>query len=77
LIARIKQVMGTPCSMASAPEFKFKLSEEAMKHNLAVLKKYNYELGQALNAQRDSPLGPGKEFKPPDILRLVLGLHPL
>jgi hypothetical protein len=29
LIARIKQVMGTPCSTPSAPEFKFKLLEEA------------------------------------------------
>jgi hypothetical protein len=45
LIARIKQVMGTPCSMPSAPEFKFKHSEEATKHNLAVLEKYDYDLG--------------------------------
>ncbi len=48
-----------------------------MKHNLAVLEKYDYDLGQALNAQQDSPLGPGKEFKPPNILQLELGLHPL
>jgi hypothetical protein len=33
IIAHIKQVMGTPCSMPSAPEFKFKLLEEATKHN--------------------------------------------
>ncbi len=51
LIARIKNVMGTSCSTPSAPEFKFKLLEEASKHNLAVLEKYNYNLGQALNAQ--------------------------
>jgi hypothetical protein len=36
LIACIKQVMGAPFNTPSAPEFKFKLSEEAMKHNLAV-----------------------------------------
>jgi hypothetical protein len=77
LIAHIKQVMGTPCNTPSAPEFKFKLSEEAMKHNLAVLEKYNYNLGQALNAQGDSPLGPGKEFKPPNALQSVFSLHPL
>jgi hypothetical protein len=76
-IARIKQVMGTPCNTPSAPEFKFELSEEATKHNLAVLEKYDYNLGQALNAQQDSPLGPGKEFKPPNVLQLVFGLHPL
>ncbi len=41
LIAHIKQVMGTPCNTPSAPEFKFELSEEVTKHNLAVLEKYN------------------------------------
>jgi hypothetical protein len=77
LIAHIKQVMGTPCSTPWAPEFKFKLLGKATKHNLIVLEKYNYDLGRALNAQQDSPLGPGKEFKPPDVLQLVFDLHPL
>ena len=45
LIDRIKQVMGTPCSTPSAPEFKFELSEEATKQNLAVLEKYDFDLG--------------------------------
>jgi hypothetical protein len=63
--------------MPSAPKFKFELREEAIKHNLAVLEKYDCSSEQALNAQRDSPLGPGKEFGPPDILRSVFGLHPL
>jgi hypothetical protein len=39
LIERIKQVTSIPCSMPSAPEFKFKLSEEATKHKLAVFAK--------------------------------------
>ena len=77
LLDRIKQVMGTPCCTPSAPEFKFKLLEEATKQNLAVLEKYDYNLGRALEAQQDSPLGPGKEFKPPDVLESVFGLHPL
>jgi len=33
LIDRIKQVMGTPCSTPSAPEFKFEISTDAMQHN--------------------------------------------
>jgi hypothetical protein len=77
LIDRIKQVMGTPCSTPSAPEFKFKISEEAMQHNLATLEKYEFDLGKALDAQHDSPLGPGMEFRPPDVLRSIFGLHPL
>ncbi len=68
MISCIKQVLGTPCNMPSAPEFRFKILEEAAKHNLQVLRNYEYDLGQALEAQKDSPLGPGKEFKPPDVL---------
>ena len=59
LIDRIKQVMGMLCSTPSAPEFKFKISEEAMQHNLATLEKYEFNLGKALDAQHGSPLGPG------------------
>ncbi len=77
LINRIKQVMSTPCSRPSAPEFKFELSEEAMKQNLAVLEKYDFNLGRVLEAQQDSPLGPGKEFKRPVVLESVFCLHPL
>jgi hypothetical protein len=69
MITCIKQVLGTPCNTPSAPEFRFKLSDEAAKHNLEVLRKYGYNLGQALEAQKDSPLGPGTEFKPPDALQ--------
>jgi hypothetical protein len=76
LIDRIKQVMGTPCSTPSAPEFKFEISEEAMQHILATLEKYEFNLGKALNTHHDSPLGPGMEFCPPDVLRSIFGLHP-
>ncbi len=44
LIDRIKQVMGSSCIMPSAPEFKFEMTEEATKHNLAVLEKYDFSL---------------------------------
>ena len=71
LIDRIKQVMGTPCSTPSAPEFKFEISTDAMQHNPATLEKYEFDLGKALDAQHDSPLGPGMEFRPPDVLRSI------
>jgi hypothetical protein len=77
LIDRIKKVMGTPCSTPSAPEFRFELSEEAMQHNLEVLDKYEFDLGKAPDAQHDSPLGPGVEFSPTDILHKIFGLYPL
>ncbi len=62
LIDCIKKVMGSSCVMPSDPEFKFEMTEEATRHNLAVLAKYKFSLEQALDAQRDSPLGSGKEF---------------
>ena len=48
-----------------------------MQHNLATSEKYEFNLGKALDAQPDSPLGPGMEFRPPNVLRSILGLHPL
>lgn len=77
LIDRIKRVLGTPCSTPSPPEFRFELTEDAMQHNLAVLEKYEYDLGQALEAQNDSPLGPGKEFRPANVLNAIFSHHPL
>jgi hypothetical protein len=46
------------------PEFYFKLSSKAALHNLAILSKYEFNLNKALEANKDSLLGPGKEFKP-------------
>ncbi len=67
MISYINQVLYTPCNIPLAPEVRFKLSEE-VKHNLEVLRKYSYDLSQALKALEGSSLGPGKEFKPPDVL---------
>ena len=47
LIARIKQVMGSSCDTPSPPEFKFEMTEEATKHNLAVLEKYEFQFGES------------------------------
>jgi hypothetical protein len=51
LIERIKHVMGTSCDTPSSPEFKFEMTEEATKHNIAVLEKYELSLENALDAQ--------------------------
>ena len=58
------------------PEFKFEISEEAMQHNLATFEKYEFDLGKALDAQHDSPLGPGMEFRPPDVFVRFLAYTP-
>ncbi len=77
LISLIKNVMGTPCDMPSAPKFSFELSNKAAMHNLKLLRKYQFDLSKALEANNDSPLGPGKKFKPPSVLHKIFSLHPL
>ncbi len=77
LIDMIKMVLSMPCPSLKHPELKFDLSTEAALHKLNNLSKYNYELNKAPKAQQDSPLGYSKEFKPPDVLTKIFGLHPL
>jgi hypothetical protein len=77
LFNKIKAVLSTPCATPTPPEFSFKFTDDGKAYNLEVLRKYDFDLRKALKAQQDSPLGNGKEFKPPSILQQVFGLHPL
>ncbi len=77
LFNKIKLVLSRPCATPTPPEFSFKFTDDGAAYNLEVLRKYNLNLGKALKAQQDSPLGNGKEFKPPSVLQQVFGLHPL
>jgi hypothetical protein len=77
LFNKIKVVLSKPCTTPTPPEFSFKFTEDGAAYNLEVLRKYNLDLGKALTAQQDSPLGNRIEFKPPSFLQQVFGLHPL
>jgi hypothetical protein len=77
LFNKIKAVLNMPCTTPTPPEFSFKFTDNGAVYNLEVLRKYDLNLGKALKAQQDSPLGNGKEFKPPSVLQQVFGLHPL
>ncbi len=66
-----------PCATPKYLEFKLKLSAETALINLNILSKYYYNLGKALKARQDSPLGYCKELKPTNILKSVFWLHPL
>jgi hypothetical protein len=66
-----------PCATLTPPEFSFEFTGKGAAHNLEVLRKYNLNLGKALKAQQDSPLGNGKKFNLPSVLQQVFGLHPL
>ncbi len=63
--------------MPTSPEFVFDMTEEAAKKNFMILKKYDFDLEKATNAQKSSPLGYGSEFRPPQTLRRIFKHHPL
>ncbi len=77
LFNKIKAVLSMPCTIPTPPEFSFKFTDDGAAYNLEVLRKYDLDLRKALKAQQDSPLGNGKEFKPPSVLQQIFGLHPL
>jgi len=77
LLDSIKRVISTPCATPESPEFSFEMSEESAAKNFLVLAKYGMDLGKALDAQKNSPLGYGSEFRPPELLEHVFGYHPV
>jgi hypothetical protein len=50
LIDQICEVVHTPCDMSPPPKFSFELTDETAKHNIAIISKYNFNLGRALEA---------------------------
>ncbi len=77
LIKIIKKVINVPCNSPIAPKLIFELSQTAASHNLDVLLKYQNDLSKALEANRNSPLDYGSEFRHPDKLQKIFDLHPL
>jgi hypothetical protein len=61
-VEMVKAAVSRMCKRPKNPEFKFKLTPEAANHNAEVLKTYGFNLGTAINANHDSPLGYGSQF---------------
>jgi hypothetical protein len=77
LIDIIKKVRNVPWKTPQPPEFIFLLSKAAAVHNREILKQYNNNLGKALKANENTPLGYGSEFQMPQELQKAFSLHPL
>jgi hypothetical protein len=58
------------------PLFPFNLSLEAVHKNYCLMKHFNHNIGKALEAQQNSPLGYGSEFRMAATLAPLLRLHP-
>jgi hypothetical protein len=74
LIEQIIKVIGKHCNTPTPPKFSLEQIRAAAMHNISILSKYKFNLRRALEANKDSPFGPGKEFKLPD---KFFCLHPL
>ena len=75
LIALISTVSNRPSPSLIPPLFSFELLIEAAQRNYCVLRKCG-SLEQAIQQQKDSPVGYGSEFCHPTELEPILHLHP-
>jgi hypothetical protein len=57
--------------------FRFKWTDMAAAHNLAILATFDFDLGRAIAAQPGSIVSPGCEFWPTSLLQPLCGHHPL
>jgi hypothetical protein len=77
LIQQIQEVLSTP--VISIPDkilFKFQKSDEAAAHNAEILKRFNYNISTAIEAQKDAQVNYGSEFRAHQVLKKVFRLHP-
>ena len=72
----IRTILNEPCPKPSSPLFSFKLTEEAANKNFCIMRKFNWCLKSAIEAQQDSPVGYGSEFRSVTVLERLLYLHP-
>mmetsp|Transcript_23604 Transcript_23604/g.34797 ORF Transcript_23604/g.34797 Transcript_23604/m.34797 type:complete len:106 (+) Transcript_23604:297-614(+) len=52
------------------------MAQEAARKNICILRKYKNDLGEALQAHRDTPLEYRSEFRSQESLAKIFRLHP-
>ncbi len=77
LIDIIRAIREEAIPVPTTPEFMFESTSKAAQRNFMILKKYNFDLATAIEAQKSSPLGYGSEFLPPKTLQKIFASHPL
>jgi hypothetical protein len=60
-------------------ELKFESTRSAAEHNFKILEQYDFNLQEVITSREtaNTPLRPGSEFRPIDLLNKILGNHPL
>ena len=75
-IELVKKLCGETYKQQNPPKFKFCRTIQAANHNWDILESYK-NLGEAIEAQGNTILQSGSEFRPLNSIRLLLQLHPL
>ncbi len=73
----IKSIMSSESPCPEPPLFQFKMSSKAAEKNSLILRRFNFDLMEAIEAQAKSPMGYGSEFRKWEILLPLLKNHPL
>ena len=76
MIQLVREIVSLPSIQPLDLEFKFSLDREAAMINFNVLKKHELNLKVALEAQKNSPLEYGSEFRPTQSLKSIFKWHP-
>jgi hypothetical protein len=77
IIQMIESILASESPCPDAPDFCFEMTLEAAEKNFLVLKRHGFNLSKAIEAQSNTPVGYGSEFRKPLILSPLLGNHPL
>jgi hypothetical protein len=75
-LQKLQAIAVAPVLTPTAPPFHFNTSEEALRHNSAILQELGSSMDTFLAKHQGSTLGYASEFRPVKQLRSFLGTHP-
>ena len=77
LLACVKRATVFECKRPARSNFRFELTAQAAEHNIKVLELCQFNLARAIERDGHSPLEPGSEFRPSNIIEPIFRHHPL
>ena len=77
LVRAVRTALASRPPVPTSPRFVFEFSRSAAERNGEILQEFGWSLERALASQALSPLGPGSEFRRPEVISRILGRHPL
>jgi hypothetical protein len=77
MMETIEHIIKSMSRCPKSPLFKFEMNVEAAESNFHILRRFNFDLGKAIEAQARLPIGYGSEFQKSEVLLPLLQKHPL